>query len=203
LATHDPSRAAHTADIAHCNNIIDRRCENASLGREDHCALRSALAASYSMNTTHSEQCNPVQLLLVEDSSGDARLTLDALHNANEPARLHAATNRVEALSFVRNAHEHAEAPDPSPIFLDLDLPKFGGREDLVLIKEDNTLKTITTGVLFTSFAEVDTLRSYQHRAKLYLAKPVLLDGFESLVTSTNDCWLKKAELPQRTYPSA
>jgi len=156
-----------------------------------------------SARTARLEKLNPAQLLLVEDSPGDARLTLEAFHKANAAVRLHVAKDGVEAMAFLRNEGEHADAPRFDLILLDLNLPKLDGREGLVLIKEDNTLKTIPTVVLTTSVAEADILNSYQHRANSYLAKPVRLDDLESLVKSINEFWLKNAKLPQRAHPNA
>jgi two-component system, chemotaxis family, response regulator Rcp1 len=85
----------------------------------------------------------PVELLLVEDSAGDVRLTLEAFRYANTSAKLHVATDGAEAMAFLRHEGKHADAPRPDLILLDLDLPKMDGREVLALIKEDDALKTI------------------------------------------------------------
>jgi CheY-like chemotaxis protein len=90
------------------------------------------------------------------------------------------------------------QAPRPDPILLDLNFPKLDGPEVLALIKEDNTLKPIPAVVLTASVAEVDSVNSHQLHANGYLIKPVQLDVFESLVTSTNEFWLEKAKVPQR-----
>jgi two-component system, chemotaxis family, response regulator Rcp1 len=139
----------------------------------------------------------PMEVLLVEDSPGDVRLTQEAFRDANPSIRLHVATDGVEAMTFLRREGIHANAPRPDLILLDLNLPKMDGREVLAHIKEDGNLKTIPTVILTTSDAQADIVKSYQLQANCYLSKPVQLDVFESLVGSINDFWLTKVKLPQ------
>jgi CheY-like chemotaxis protein len=140
----------------------------------------------------------PIEVLLVEDSPGDVRLTQEAFRDANCSIRLHVAADGVEAMAFLRRAAPYAGAPRPDLILLDLNLPKMDGREVLAHIKEDESLKLIPTVILTTSTAEADIKRSYELQANCYLSKPVQLDDFESLVRSINDFWLTKVKLPQQ-----
>jgi two-component system, chemotaxis family, response regulator Rcp1 len=141
------------------------------------------------------EDGRPIEVLLVEDSPGDVRLTREAFREANDSIRLHVASDGVEAMAFLRR-----QGPNPPPrpdfILLDLNLPKMDGREVLAHIKEDADLKTIPTCILTTSEAEADIRMSYELRANCYLVKPVQLDAFENLVKSINDFWLTRVELP-------
>jgi CheY-like chemotaxis protein len=141
----------------------------------------------------------PIEVLLVEDSPGDVRLTKEAFHDANKAIHLHVATDGVDAMSFLRRQGPHADAPRPDIILLDLNLPRMDGREVLVHIKEDADLKLIPTVILTTSEAEADIVKSYELQANCYLTKPVQLDDFESLVSSINDFWLTRVRLPQQT----
>jgi len=140
----------------------------------------------------------PINVLLVEDSPGDVRLTQEAFRDANGSIRLHVAVDGVEAMAFLRHEGAYAASPRPDLILLDLNLPKMDGREVLGRIKEDDGLKTIPTVILTTSDAEADVVRSYQLQANCYLTKPVQLDAFEGLVRSINDFWLTKVKLPQQ-----
>jgi chemotaxis family two-component system response regulator Rcp1 len=141
----------------------------------------------------------PIEVLLVEDSPGDVRLTREAFRDANRSIRLHVTSDGVEAMAFLRREAAHIDAPRPDLILLDLNLPKMDGREVLAHIKKDDGLKTIPTVILTTSDAEVDILKSYQLQANCYLIKPVQFDAFASLVKSINDFWLTKVKLPQQT----
>jgi chemotaxis family two-component system response regulator Rcp1 len=138
----------------------------------------------------------PMQVLLVEDSSGDVRLTQEAFRDANPSIHLHVASDGVEAMAFLRHEGVHLNAPRPDIILLDLNLPRMDGREVLVQIKGDDSLRLIPTIILTTSDAEVDIVKSYQLQANCYLSKPVQLDAFVNLVKSINDFWLTRAKLP-------
>ena len=144
----------------------------------------------------------PMDVLLVEDSPGDVRLTREAFQDANGCIRMHVAADGIEAMAFLKKEGVHVNAPRPDIILLDLNLPKMDGREVLVHIKADAELKTIPTVILTTSESEGDILKSYQLQANCYLSKPVQLDAFESLVKSINDFWLTKAKLPPQRRAS-
>jgi two-component system, chemotaxis family, response regulator Rcp1 len=150
------------------------------------------------MNQQIGKNGMPIQVLLVEDSPGDVRLTQEAFREANITIKLHVAPDGVEAMEFLRNEGSHAESPRPDLILLDLNLPRMDGREVLALIKADADLKSIPTVILTTSEAEADIAKSYDLQANCYLSKPVQLDSFESLVKSINDFWLTKAKLPKQ-----
>ena len=139
----------------------------------------------------------PIQVLLVEDSPGDVRLTQEAFREANVAIQVHIASDGVEAMEFLRQQGRHAQSPRPDLILLDLNLPRMDGREVLAAIKADDELKSIPTVILTTSEAEADIVRSYRLQANSYLTKPVQLDAFEGLVKSINDFWLTRAKLPK------
>jgi chemotaxis family two-component system response regulator Rcp1 len=139
-----------------------------------------------------------VQVLLVEDSPGDIRLTREAFRETNRFIRLHVATDGVEAMSFLRREGIHSDAPRPDFILLDLNLPRMDGREVLFQIKHDDSLKMIPTIILSTSESEADIAKSYELQANCYLSKPVQLDEFETMVKSINDFWLTKVRLPHQ-----
>jgi len=145
----------------------------------------------------------PLQILLVEDSPGDVRLTQEAFREADPSILLHVAYDGADAMAFLKNEGAHVDSPRPDLILLDLNLPKMDGREVLGLIKENESLKRIPTVILTTSRAETDIVTSYQLQANCYLNKPVQLDAFEELVRSINDFWLTKAKLPRGNAATA
>jgi chemotaxis family two-component system response regulator Rcp1 len=149
----------------------------------------------------HRSDDMPLQILLIEDSPGDVRLTQEVFRDSNIPIRLHVAVDGVAAMAFLRREGVYADSPRPDLILLDLNLPKMDGRQVLTRIKEDDGLKTIPTVILTTSEAEVDIVTSYQLQANCYLSKPVQLDAFESLVKSIGDFWFTKVKLVRRGQP--
>jgi two-component system, chemotaxis family, response regulator Rcp1 len=143
-----------------------------------------------------------IEVLLVEDSPGDVRLTQEAFRDSGKPVRLHLAADGIEAMAFLRRQGVYADAPRPDLILLDLNLPRMDGREVLALIKKDQSLRIIPTIILTTSDDEADVQISYQLQANCYLRKPAHWDAFDNLVQSINAFWLNRAKLPQ-LQPSA
>src|SRR5580658_8239491 len=139
----------------------------------------------------------PLEVLLVEDSPGDVRLTQEAFRAANISVHVSVASDGVEAMAFLRREGIHANAPRPDLTLLDLNMPRMDGREVLARMKQDDSLKTIPIVILTTSDSEGDIVKSYELHANSYLCKPVQFAAFESLVKSINDFWLTRAKLPQ------
>jgi CheY-like chemotaxis protein len=131
-----------------------------------------------------------LEVLLVEDSPGDVRLTKEAFRATNESVRLHVATDGVDAMAFLKQEGAYANAPRPDLTLLDLNMPRMDGRQVLARIKSDESLKTIPTVILTTSTADEDIVSSYRLHANCYFSKPVQLEDFESLVKTINDFWL-------------
>ena len=145
----------------------------------------------------HEIEGRPIEILLVEDNPGDARLTMEALKDAK--VRNHIATvgDGVEAMSFLRRKDTYADAPRPDLILLDLNLPRKDGREVLAEVKTDPDLKRIPVVVLTTSTAEEDILKTYDLHANCYITKPVGLGQFVNIVQSFERFWLTIVKLPE------
>jgi chemotaxis family two-component system response regulator Rcp1 len=137
-----------------------------------------------------------LEVLLVEDSPGDVRLTREALKDAKVHINLHVAPDGAEAMAFLKREGKYANVPRPDLILLDLNLPKKDGREVLAEIKGSEALKSIPVVVLTTSASEADILRSYRLHANCYITKPVDLEGFLTVVRSIDNFWLSVVKLP-------
>jgi chemotaxis family two-component system response regulator Rcp1 len=140
----------------------------------------------------------PIEVLLVEDSPGDVRLTREALKDAKVHISLHVAADGIEAMAFLNREGVHASARRPDLILLDLNLPKKDGREVLKEIKESAVLGTIPVVILTTSASSDDVLSSYRLHANCYITKPVSLEGFLKVVQSIDNFWLSVVKLPKR-----
>jgi chemotaxis family two-component system response regulator Rcp1 len=143
----------------------------------------------------------PVEILLIEDSPGDVRLTREAFRDAKVHMNLHVASDGVEAMAFLSREGKHADSPRPDLILLDLNLPKKNGREVLEEIKKSPVLKSIPVVILTTSASEADILRSYLLHANCYITKPVDLEGFLNVVKSIDSFWLSVVKLPREKRP--
>lgn len=137
-----------------------------------------------------------IEILLVEDNLGDARLTQEALREARVSNHLSLVRDGVEALAFLRREGGYASAPRPDLILLDLNLPRKDGREVLSEIKSDERLRRIPVVVLTVSQSDEDILRAYNLNANCYITKPVDLEHFIKVVRSIEDFWLAIVKLP-------
>jgi CheY-like chemotaxis protein len=140
----------------------------------------------------------PVELLLVEDSPGDVRLTKEALKEGRVLNNLTVVNDGEEAVALLRRKGQYANATRPDLILLDLNLPRKSGLEVLAEIKVDPDLKQIPVVVLTTSRAEQDILRTYELHANCYIVKPVDLDQFIGVVHAINSFWLAVVVLPPK-----
>ena len=140
----------------------------------------------------------PIEILLIEDNPGDARLTQEALREGRVSNRLSHVIDGVEAMAFVRREPPFVDAPRPDLILLDLNLPRKDGREVLAELKADPRLRLIPVVVLTTSEAEQDILRTYELHGNCYITKPVDLEKFLHIVRAVESFWLAIVKLPGR-----
>jgi len=139
-----------------------------------------------------------MDVLLVEDNPGDARLAAEAWKEGGIPGRLHIVPDGVEAIRFLRKAEGYRDSPRPHLVLLDLNLPRKDGREVLAEVKADPDLRRIPVVVLTTSQAEPDIFKSYDLHANCFVAKPVDLDNFIAVIKSIADFWGRVVKLPPR-----
>jgi CheY-like chemotaxis protein len=138
----------------------------------------------------------PVEILLVEDNPGDARLAMEALKDAKVRNNLSWVKDGVEAMAFLGREGQHSDSPRPDLVLLDLNLPRKDGREVLAEVKTDDNLKRIPVVILTISATEDDIMRSYNLHANCYITKPIDLDQFMKVVKSIESFWLTIVKLP-------
>jgi len=141
-------------------------------------------------------EMKPLDIMLVEDNEGDARLALEALKDSKVKNKIYHVWDGVEAMEFLRHRGRHADAPRPDLILLDLNLPKKDGRQVLAEIKEDKDLQRIPVVILTISKDEEDVLKTYNLHANCYITKPIDLDQFIKVVKSIEEFWLTIVKLP-------
>jgi two-component system, chemotaxis family, response regulator Rcp1 len=139
-----------------------------------------------------------VDILLVEDSAADVRLTREALRDAKVINRLITVSDGVEALALLRREGRHVSATRPDLILLDLNLPKKNGRDVLAEIKADPDLRRIPVVIVTSSTAEEDIIRSYDLHANCYVSKPLDLDQFARVVQAIEGFWVGIVRLPPK-----
>ena len=139
-----------------------------------------------------------IDILLVEDNLGDARLAQEALKESKIKNNLYIVGDGEEASEFLFRKGKYAKAPHPDLILLDLNLPKKDGRELLAEIKNDPDLKRIPVVILTTSKAEEDIYKTYELHANCYITKPLDLDQFMKVIKSIEEFWLTIVVLPHK-----
>ena len=138
-----------------------------------------------------------IEVLLVEDDPGDELMTREAFEENKIGNRLHVAHDGEEALDFLYQRGEHASAPPVDLVLLDLNLPKYDGRQVLEQIRSDPELTHLPVVILTTSSSEEDILRSYKLHANAFVTKPVDVNQFMSAVRQIDDFFLTVVKLPR------
>jgi CheY-like chemotaxis protein len=145
---------------------------------------------------TDNADAEMVNVLLVEDDPGDALIVREAFDHYKIRNTLHVVTDGEQALRFVRQAGEFADAPRPGLIMLDLNLPRRDGLEVLAELKADPGLRVIPVVILTTSRSEEDVLRSYALHANAYVSKPVEFERFMDAVRQIDNFFVTVVRLP-------
>jgi CheY-like chemotaxis protein len=138
----------------------------------------------------------PVEILLAEDNPNDVELTKRAFEDGKIINNLHVVTDGVEAMQYLRQQGEYADAPRPDIVLLDLEMPRKGGKEVLEDMDQDPELSKIPVVVLTSSDAERDIIESYEHSANAYLTKPVGYQEFQDTVRQIQSFWFDIVKLP-------
>jgi chemotaxis family two-component system response regulator Rcp1 len=135
-------------------------------------------------------------IFLVEDNRGDIRLIQEALKTTAVQCQVIIARDGMEAMAYLRQDGEYADAVRPDLILLDLNLPKKDGREVLAEIKADPQLCHIPVVVLTTSRNEEDIFKSYDLHVNCYISKSRNLSQLFKIVRGIEEFWLETATLP-------
>jgi len=134
----------------------------------------------------------------VEDDPGDVMMTREVFEANRIGSRLHVVGDGQEALDFLYRRAEHADAPRVDLVLLDLNLPRYDGRQVLERIRADPDLTHMPVVILTTSSSEEDVLRSYKLHANAFVTKPVDVNQFIAAVRQIDKFFLSVVCLPRR-----
>ncbi len=137
-----------------------------------------------------------MEILLVEDSLVDVRLTIGALTNGQIKHRLTMCFDGEEAIEFLHRRGRFARAPRPDLVLLDLLLPKKDGHEVLAEIRANDSLRSIPVVVMTASTDPDDKEAAEKLQVEAYIEKPMNLDKFLSVVKELKRFWLNDVLLP-------
>lgn len=141
----------------------------------------------------------PIVFLMADDDPDDRMLTKEAMSESRVLNDLRFVEDGEELMEYLNRQGKYAnaeDAPRPSVILLDLNMPKKDGREALKEIKADPNLRRIPIVIMTTSQSEEDILRSYDLGASSYITKPVTFDGLIDLMKALGQYWVEFVELP-------
>ena len=147
----------------------------------------------------NAQQSQPVKpaggaadILLVEDDSMDAQLTLRALKQCGLAHRTEHVTDGVEALDYIASVNLFAgrQASMPKLILLDLGLPKMGGLHVLRQLKSDVRTKSIPIVVLTSSKVAIELMESYKLGVNSYVIKPEDPAEYADMISEVGRYWM-------------
>jgi CheY-like chemotaxis protein len=137
----------------------------------------------------------PVEILLVEDSAGDAELMVEALTESPLAPRVTVVEDGEQAVQYLRRQGPYRTATRPDLILLDLQLPRKNGHEVLADIKQDESLRLIPV-ILLTAWDSEENIReAYDRHANCCVKKPSDYDQFAQVVKKIENFWLQMARL--------
>jgi DNA-binding NtrC family response regulator len=156
-------------------------------------------AVCFSISSTLGEKMNtrlnvlekPIEILLVEDNPGDARLIKEVFKDSKFSINISNVQNGEDALAFLKQEGDFLKAPVPELILLDLNLPKKDGRELLADIKKNEAFKDIPTLILTGSNNDSDVRFAYESNANFYVVKPMGVEHFAALLRYLEDFLIK------------
>jgi two-component system response regulator len=125
---------------------------------------------------------DPVEVLLVEDNPGDVEWTKRNLGESEFALNINVAEDGDVAMAYLRKEGDHANAPRPDLILLDLKMPKMGGYEVIDELRADPALRDIEVMVLTTSYREMAELRRKGFPPSRYGIKPIDVDQFDRVL---------------------
>jgi chemotaxis family two-component system response regulator Rcp1 len=137
------------------------------------------------------------EILLAEDNKVDIAVIKESLKEVLTLNNLSIVENGEDAIQYLKNEGKYKNMPRPDLIILDLNLPKFNGRDILAKIKNDNDLKSIPVVLLTTSEDESDIMDCYNLHANCYIIKPVEFRKFEELLKQVLNFWFNVVQLPK------
>ncbi len=139
-------------------------------------------------------------ILMADDDAEDCLLLRDAIAEAGLSFELRTAVDGEELFDYLvgRGRFASVDAPRPSLILLDFNMPRKDGREALRELKADPRFQTLPIVVLTTSTAPDDVDFAYRTGASSYVTKPVTYRQWVDLVRNLSRYWREVVELPGR-----
>lgn len=140
-----------------------------------------------------------VEILLVEDSTADAEMTMRTLKRRGIANNVHWVRDGVEALDylFCTGGHSNRVNGHPKLVLLDLKMPRMDGLQVLERMKADAHTRTIPVVMMTSSREEGDLIASYRLGVNSFVVKPVDFGEFAETVAQVGMYWMIANEAPE------
>lgn len=141
----------------------------------------------------------PVQVMVIEDNPGDARLISESFDRIRQATNIEVMNDGDRALERIRQRYANERPVDL--VLLDLNLPGRTGREVLSEIKTDKDLRRTPIIILSSSTSKGDIEDCYQRHANAYITKPDDFEAFVHLAEAIGAFWTDTVTMPTARQP--
>ncbi len=129
------------------------------------------------MNTLH-----PVNIIMVEDDEGHARLIEKNIRRAGISNDIRHFLDGTTALEYIFDDPDGPSQNGPCLVLLDLNLPDMSGTDILAKIKADEKMHAIPVVILTTTDDKQEIQRCYDLGCNVYITKPVNYESFADAI---------------------
>ncbi|AQA00420.1 hypothetical protein BWQ93_19645 [Sphingopyxis sp. QXT-31] len=124
-----------------------------------------------------------VNIVMIEDDEGHARLIEKNIRRAGISNKIHHFLDGTSALEFLYEDSDGPVRNGPALVLLDLNLPDMSGTDILAKLKaDDSPLRRTPVVVLTTTDDKIEIQRCYDLGCNVYITKPVNYESFADAI---------------------
>lgn len=145
------------------------------------------------------ESTKTYTILMVDDDPEDCMLATDAAIQAglvHQIQTVHDGEALLDYLVACTDRTDEQPPPRPDLVLLDLNMPRFDGRQALAEIKRNEMFRRIPIIVLTTSSSQNDVIYAYEMGASSFITKPISFQGWIDLMAILDQYWFRNVMLP-------
>ena len=113
-------------------------------------------------------ETNLINILLADDEESDRLLFREALNELKIKTKVDSVNDGEQLMAYLTDK----EVKMPNLVFIDLNMPRKGGLECLIEIRNNEQLKDISIAIYSTSASEKDIEETFRNGANVYIQKP-------------------------------
>lgn len=123
---------------------------------------------------------NYTRFFLVDDDTDDVSIFKEVLEEVDPSIEIDSAADGLEALKVLKLR----QTDHPDLIFLDLNMPRMGGKECLAELKKDEQLRNIPVIMYTTSSQSKDIEETMLKGAMCFITKPTNMKELKNILSS-------------------